>query len=101
MRSDNDPELVVRSVQDWIQAVGEKIAYIDPGWPWENGYCESFKARFRDEFLNCEIFYSPREAQILIVSGKILQNQRPHRAMGYRPPAPETIVKIDQTPIML
>ena len=54
------------SIQDWIKAVGEKTAYIEPGSPWENGYCESFNARFRDEFLNGETFYSLREAQILI-----------------------------------
>ena len=45
--------------------MGSKTAYIEPGSPWENGYCESFNARFRDELLNGEIFYSLREAQIL------------------------------------
>ena len=65
IRSDNGPEFVAQAVQDWIQAVGARTAYIEPGSPWENGYCESFNARFRDEFLNGEIFYSLREAQIL------------------------------------
>jgi transposase InsO family protein len=45
-------------VRDWIAAVGAKTAYIEPGSPWENGYCESFNGRFRDERLNGEIFYS-------------------------------------------
>lgn len=40
------------------QSVGTKTAYIEPGSLWENGYCESFNARFRDEMLNGEIFYS-------------------------------------------
>jgi putative transposase len=66
IRSDNGPEFVAQAVQDWITAVGARTAYIEPGSPWENGYCESFNARFRDEFLNGEIFYSLREAQILI-----------------------------------
>jgi transposase InsO family protein len=52
IRSDNGPEFVAQAVQDWINAVGAKTAYIEPGSPWENGYCESFNARFSDEFLN-------------------------------------------------
>ena len=47
IRSDNGPEFVAQAVQDWIKAVGAKTAYIEPGSPWENGYCESFNARFR------------------------------------------------------
>jgi len=49
IRSDNGPEFVAQAVRDWIKAVGAKTAYIEPGSPWENGYCESFNARFRDE----------------------------------------------------
>ena len=58
IRSDNGPEFIAQKVRDWIAAVGAKTAYIEPGSPWENGYCESFNARFRDELLNGEIFYS-------------------------------------------
>jgi len=101
IRSDNGPEFIAQAVQDWINAVGAKTAYIEPGSPWENGYCESFNARFRDEFLNGEIFYSLREAQILIEEWRKHYNtKRPHSALGYRPPAPETIVQMDQSPIM-
>ena len=75
--------------------------WIYPGSPWENGYCESFNARFRDELLNGEVFYSLREAQILIEQWRTHYNtKRPHSALGYRPPAPETIVQMDQTPVM-
>ncbi|EKF39975.1 integrase, catalytic region [Nitratireductor indicus C115] len=66
IRHDNGPEFVAEAVQDWIRAVSAKTAYIEPGSPWQNGYCESSNARFPDEFLNGEIFYSLREAQILI-----------------------------------
>ena len=62
--SDNGPEFIALKVQDWIAAVGAKTAYIEPGSPWENGYCESFNARFRNELLNGELFYSLKEAQI-------------------------------------
>lgn len=54
--SDNGPKFIAQAVRDWIAAVGAKTAYIEPDSPWENGYCESFNARFRDELLNGEIF---------------------------------------------
>lgn len=95
------PEFIAEKVRTWIAAVGAKTAYIEPGSPWENGYCESFNARFRDELLNGEIFYSLREAQILIEQWRRHYNTvRPHSALGYRPPAPESIVAVDQRPIM-
>ena len=31
-----------------------------------NGYCESFNSKLRDELLNGEIFYTHREAKIII-----------------------------------
>jgi putative transposase len=101
IRSDNGPEFIAQKVRDWIEAVGAKTAYIEPGSPWENGYCESFNARFRDELLNGEIFYSLKEAQIVIEEWRKHYNTvRPHSALGYRPPAPESIVPLDQKPIM-
>ena len=101
IRSDNGPEFIAQAVRDWIAAVGSKTAYIEPGSPWENGYCESFNARFRDELLNGELFYTLKEAQILIEQWRQHYNTvRPHTALGYRPPAPESIVMMDRKPIM-
>lgn len=101
IRSDNGPEFIAQKVRDWINAVGAKTAYIEPGSPWENGYCESFNARFRDELLNGDIFYSLKEAQILIEEWRRHYNTvRPHSALGYRPPAPERFVPMDHKPIM-
>ena len=61
--------------------------------PWENGYIESFNARLRDELLNGEIFYTLREAQIVIESWRRHYNTiRPHASIGYKPPAPEVFV---------
>ena len=60
IRSDNGPEFIAKAVRDWITAVGSKSAYIRPGSPWENGYCESVNARLRDALLNGEVFYIPR-----------------------------------------
>ena len=114
IRSDNGPEFIAEKVRTWISTVGAKTAFIEPGSPWENGFaaalepvarcaaqCESFNGRFRDELLNGEIFYSMREAQIIIEEWRRHYNTvRPHSALGYRPPAPETIVQMDRTPVM-
>jgi putative transposase len=63
------------------------------GSPWENGFIESFNARLRDELLDGEIFYSLREAQIVIESWRRHYNTiRPHASIGYRAPAPEVFV---------
>jgi transposase InsO family protein len=101
IRSENGPEFIAEAVRGWIKAVGAKTAYIEPGSPWENGYCESFNGRMRDELLNGEIFYSLHEAQIIVERWRNHYNtKRPHSALGCRPPAPEAIIPMDQRPIM-
>jgi putative transposase len=63
--------------------------------PWEKGYCESFNGKLRDELLNGEIFYSLKEAKIVIERWRKHYNEkRPHSSLGYRPPAPVTVGKI-------
>ena len=92
IRSDNGPEFIAKAVRDWIAAVGARTAYIEPGSPWENGYCESFNSKLRDELLDGEIFYSLAEARIVIESWRRHYNtKRPHSSLGYRPPAPEVL----------
>ena len=56
LRSDNGPEFVARDLRKWLSGIGAKTAYIEPGSPWKNGYCDSFNSKLRDEFLNGEIF---------------------------------------------
>jgi putative transposase len=93
VRSDNGPEFIAKAVREWIAAVGAKTAYIEPGSPWENGYCESFNGKLRDELLDGEVFYSLKEAKIVIESWRRHYNTtRPHSALGYRPPAPEVVL---------
>jgi putative transposase len=90
IRSDQGPEFVAKAVQGWIAAIGARTAYIERGSPWENGYIESFNGKLRDELLCGEIFYSLREAEVLIEAWRRHYNtRRPHSALGYRPPAPE------------
>ena len=80
-------------MQDWIEAVGAKTAYIGRGSPWENGFIESFNARLRDEQLDGEIFYSLAEARIVIESWRRHYNtERPHGSLGYKPPAPDVFI---------
>src|ERR671912_1800696 len=99
VRSDNGPEFVATVVQAWITAVGARTAYIALGSPWENSFIESFNARLRDELLDGEIFYSLREAEVVIESWRRHYNQvRPHASLGYRAPAPEVFVPVLATP---
>jgi putative transposase len=89
IRSDNGPEFVAKELRKWLRQVGTGTLYIEPGSPWENGYCESFNGKLRDECLNGEIFYSLKEAQVVIEQWRVEYNtRRPHSALGYRPPAP-------------
>ena len=92
VRSDNGPEFIAKAVREWIAAVGAKTAFSEPGSPWENGYCESFNSKLRDELLNSEIFYSLAEAKVIIEAWRRYYNtERPHSSLGYKPPAPEAI----------
>ena len=92
VRSDNGPEFIAQALRDWLAAVGSKTAYIMPGSPWENGYCESFNSKLRDELLNGEIFYTLKEAKIVIETWRRHYNTiRPHSSLRYRPPAPEVL----------
>jgi putative transposase len=90
IRSDNGPEMTAKIVRSWLSNVGAKTLYIEPGSPWENGYCESFNGKLRDELLNGEIFYSLKEAKAVIGQWRSHYNAvRPHSSLGYRPPAPK------------
>jgi putative transposase len=92
LRSDNGSEFTAHRVREWLGRVGVQTLFIEPGSPWENGYVESFNGKLRDELLNREIFYTLREAQVLIAARREQYNQRrPQSALGYRPPAPDAI----------
>jgi len=93
IRSDNGSEFTAKAVRRWLGRIGVQTLYIEPGSPWENGYIESFNSKLRDELLNGEIFTTLREAQVLIERWRRHYNTvRPHSSLGYRPPAPETIL---------
>jgi hypothetical protein len=90
IRSDNGAEFTAHAVRDWLERVGVRTLYIEPGSPWENGYIESFNGKLQDELLEREIFDTLLEAKVLIERWRQEYNTiRPHSSLGYRPPAPE------------
>lgn len=92
IRSDNGPEFTAKVVRSWLERLNVQTLFIEPGSPWENGYNESFNGKLRDELLNGEIFTTLLEAQVLIERWRKEYNYfRPHSALGYRPPAPESL----------
>jgi transposase InsO family protein len=95
IRSDNGPELTAKALRQWLKDLGVSTLFIEPGSPWENGYIESFNGKLRDELLNREIFMTLWEAKVLIESWRKEYNEiRPHSSLGYRPPAPRTLLPI-------
>jgi putative transposase len=95
IRSDNGPEFTAKAVRQWLNRLGVKTLFIEPGSPWENGYIESFNGKLRDELLNREIFTTLEEAKVLIEQWRREYNHvRPHSALRYRPPAPEAILTV-------
>ncbi len=82
--------------------VGEMTLYIEPGSPWENGYIESFNGKLRDELLDGEVFYTMTDVKVLTAQYRQIYNQvRPHSSLGYRPPAPETILPTGSFPVQV
>ena len=92
IRSDNGPEFTAKAVRSWLERVGVSTIFIEPGSPLENGYCESFNGKLWDELLNRERFDTVGEARVLAVRWRRHYNrERPHSALGYKPPAPEAM----------
>ena len=88
LRSDNGAEFTATKVMRWLRDAAIGPAFIAPGSPWQNGFVESFNGKLRDELLNREWFRSRTEAKVLIERWRQFYNeQRPHSAHGYKPPA--------------
>ncbi len=88
IRSDNGPEFIARAVKKWLRARQVETLYVEPGCPWENGYIESFNGKLRDDVLNRELFYSVREAKVIVEDWRSdYNNHRPHSSLGYQTPA--------------
>lgn len=89
IRSDNGPEFIAKKLVKWMKSLEVQPLFIEPGSPWENGYCESFNGKMRYEFLDGELFTSLFEAKVIIENWRKHYNtKRPHSSLGGRPPAP-------------
>lgn len=87
LRSDNGPEFVALALRGFLRREGVATAYIELGSPWQNGFAESFHSRFRDEFLDRELFNSTLEAQVRTRLWRRWYNEeRPHSSLGYQTP---------------
>ena len=93
-------QAIVRSLRDH----GVDTVFGIPGIELDklyDAFYESRNARFRDELLNGEIFYTLKEAQIIIeIWRKHYNTKRPHSALDYRPPAPKTIIPMATSPVI-
>ena len=90
LRSDNGSEFTAAVIRGWLERLGVKTLFIEPGSPWENGYIESFNGKLRDELLNGEVFDTVLEARVITERWRKGYNgKRPHSSLGDLPPAPE------------
>jgi putative transposase len=87
LRVDNGPEFISKALELWCEEMGTTRSAIETGSPWQNGKCESFNSRLRDELLNGELFQSITEAQVLHERYRQEYNRfRPHSSLGYLTP---------------
>ena len=95
LRSDNSNEFIVRKLRKWLAELGIILTYIEPGSPCENGYCEIFNSRMRDEFLNGELFGNMYEAKVLTDRRVRYYNEViPHSELGGRSQVPQSLVPL-------
>ena len=88
LRSDNGPEFIAYTIQDWLKQHQCQTIYITPGSPWENPFIESFNGHFRSELLDRVLFVNGHEAKQLIEQWRLEYNhERPHSSLGYLTPA--------------
>jgi len=96
IRSDNGAEFTAKAIIEWLKGLGVAPLFIEPGSPWENCFIESFNGKLRYGLLDCEIFTSLLEAQVLTEQWRQEYNHiRPHSALGYKPPVPKAILPAD------
>lgn len=88
LRCDNGGQFIAHATQEWAERNGVRMAYIEPGKPWQNGSAESFVGTYRREVLDAEVFFSLKDAEVLSQRWRrMYNNERPHSRHGYRPPA--------------
>ena len=82
------PGLNTNAILAWAEQMQVNWHYIAPGKPMQNGYCEAFNGRMRDELLNETLFFDLGHAREAVASWVHTYNtERPHSALGYQTPA--------------
>ena len=72
----------------WAWQRGVQLDFIRPGNPVENGLCESFNGRLRDECLNVTEFISLDHARATLTTWQDDYNHhRPHHSLGHLTPS--------------
>jgi transposase InsO family protein len=86
--SDHGTEFTSNAMLAWTQDNQIAWHFIAPGKPMQNGFCESFNGRMRDELLNESLFFGLDHARTrLAVWADDYNERRPHSSLGYVPPA--------------
>lgn len=84
IRCDNGPEFISVAIKQWLSELGVDVLYIEPGSPWQNGVCESFNSKLRDEYLHQTDLLSESDARVKARAWREdFNNQRPHSSLGY------------------
>ena len=82
IRSDNGPEFVAKFIQANLGNLKIEVLYIKPGSPWQNAFIESFNSILRDNLLNRCLFFTPKEAQMMLDQFRLEYNTvRPHGSL--------------------
>lgn len=86
-QAQHGPEFIALALRGLCHRRGIHAGYIDPGKPWQNGFAESFHSRLRDEFMDGEVFYGVKEAQVRLNGWRRYFNEeRLHSSLGYQTP---------------
>jgi len=86
--SDHGTEFTSNAMLEWTQKAAVAGHFIAPGKPMQNGICEAFNGRMRDELLNETLFFGLGHARVATARWVADYNQhRPHSALGYATPA--------------
>ena len=84
---DHGTEFTSRALDEWAWQRSVQLDFIRPGKPAENGLCESFNGRLRDECLNVNEFTSLDHARAVLTAWKDDYNhRRPHGSLGHLTP---------------
>ncbi|MBX3420521.1 MAG: transposase family protein [Pirellulaceae bacterium] len=87
LRSDNGLEFIAKAIQQWLSRLSIQTLYIEPGSPWQNGVCESFNGKLRDEYLQPRELVSVADARLKSRQWQDDYNRvRPHSSLGYLTP---------------